>query len=352
MADPRAVADDQLNGGSVMQRAASSALGKASTVPCAIRLWLAPAVAHLLLFAPAASAATIDWVTVGDPGNACEVQSQGCFGTVTDVYRIGKYEVTNSQYVEFLNAVAATDPNGVYPGLYIAQSGTSGSFTYSVAPTAEDWPVSQVSFYDALRFANWMHNGQPTGAQSNATTEDGAYTITPAGIAANSIVRNAGASIYLTSEDEWYKAAYYDAISTTFFDYPGASNAPMTCNAPTGAANSANCGPALGQVAPVGSYPGSPGPYGAFDQGGNVLEWNEAAVGLHRVARGGHFFSNQPVELNASVQTMYAPLIVSSPPPWAGFRLASPVPVPEPGTGLLLMFGLVGLTCRRFHIAL
>jgi hypothetical protein len=47
-------------------------------------------------------------------------------------------------------------------------------------------PVNYVSFYDALRFANWLHNGQPTGAQGNATTEGGAYTIMPDGIAANS----------------------------------------------------------------------------------------------------------------------------------------------------------------------
>ena len=55
------------------------------------------------------AAVTIDWVTVGDPGNACDVQSQGCFGAVADVYRISATEVTNAQYAEFLNAVAATD---------------------------------------------------------------------------------------------------------------------------------------------------------------------------------------------------------------------------------------------------
>ncbi len=60
-----------------------------------------------------------------------------------------------------------------------------------------------VDFYDSLRFANWLHNGQPTGAQDNSTTEDGAYTITAEGIAANSITRNARATIFLTSEDEW-----------------------------------------------------------------------------------------------------------------------------------------------------
>jgi hypothetical protein len=37
--------------------------------------------------------------------------------------------------------------------------------------------VNHVSWYDAVRFANWLHNGQPTGAQDNTTTEGGAYTL-------------------------------------------------------------------------------------------------------------------------------------------------------------------------------
>jgi hypothetical protein len=59
---------------------------------------------------------TIDWVTVGEPGNACEVQpSVGCVGAVPTTYQISKYETTNAQYVEFLNAVASSgDPNGLY----------------------------------------------------------------------------------------------------------------------------------------------------------------------------------------------------------------------------------------------
>ena len=52
-------------------------------------------------FTSAASAVTIDWVTVGDPGNACDTQPQGCFGAVSYEYRIGKFEVTNAQYADF-----------------------------------------------------------------------------------------------------------------------------------------------------------------------------------------------------------------------------------------------------------
>src|SRR5438270_4393031 len=49
-------------------------------------------------------------VTVGDPGNAASVSTiagGNGFGAVNYVYQIGKFDVTASQYVAFLNAVAA-----------------------------------------------------------------------------------------------------------------------------------------------------------------------------------------------------------------------------------------------------
>ena len=67
-----------------------------------------------LLFAlPAHALVEIDWVTVGDPGNADDTHGAG-YGGVDYVYWIGKYEVTNAQYAEFLNAVAATDTYALY----------------------------------------------------------------------------------------------------------------------------------------------------------------------------------------------------------------------------------------------
>ena len=71
----------------------------------------------ILLLAPAASAeVTMDWVTVGGAGNVGDPQEscRSCgpgttFGAVSYEYQIGKYEVTNAEYTEFLNAVAATD---------------------------------------------------------------------------------------------------------------------------------------------------------------------------------------------------------------------------------------------------
>ncbi len=52
-------------------------------------------------------AVTIDMVSVGNAGNAADPLTG--YGSVSDAYAIGKYEVTIGQYSEFLNAVAATD---------------------------------------------------------------------------------------------------------------------------------------------------------------------------------------------------------------------------------------------------
>jgi len=296
-----------------------------------------------------ALAVSIDWVTVGLPGNAADEQTG--FGSVAYTYRISKYEVTNAQYVEFLNAVATTDPNGLYntemaSGLGgITRSGGSGSFQYEPISGREQMPVVFVSFYDALRFANWMHNGQLSGVQDATTTEGGTYTITPQGIADNSITRNAGANIFLPNWDEWYKAAYHDALglqTTAYFDYPAGADAQTTCGGPTGTVNHANCNNQVLDLTNVGGYTGSPSPWGTFDQGGNIWEWNEAISisGKGREIRGGSF-GDGPTALAVTTQLSDLP---SNETATEGFRLAS---IPEPGTGLLVALGMVVLSRLR-----
>jgi formylglycine-generating enzyme required for sulfatase activity len=297
-----------------------------------------------LLLASSASAVTMDWTFVGDSGNACDQQSQGCFGAVGYAYSIGTYEVTKAQYTEFLNAVAKADPGGLYHVSMdsnfggITRNGSPGSYTYSAIAGRGDIPVSSVSVYDALRFANWLQNGQPTGSQDASTTEGGAYTITAAGISNNSITRNAGAQIFLPSENEWYKAAYYDASSSSYFDYPAGSNTQTTCAAPTATANSANCNHSVGDYTNAGSYTGSASPYGTFDQGGNAWEFTETIVsGSLRKNRGGSALSDQPQYLSAAFYDSVDPSVDYV----SGFRMASAIP--EPDTGLLVIAGLLGL---------
>ena len=100
-----------------------------------------PTLSAALMLALAVSApalaVTIDWVTVGGPGNACDSQTQGCFGSVANTYRISKYETTNAQYAEFLNSVAATDTHGLYQTDMgsAARGGITGPERQGISPT-------------------------------------------------------------------------------------------------------------------------------------------------------------------------------------------------------------------------
>lgn len=297
-----------------------------------------------------ASSVAIDWSFVGDPanpGNACD-DAPICFGAVGYAYSIGTYEVTNAQYAEFLNARAVTDPLELYhPDMAstfggITRSGDDGSYSYAAIPDRAQRPVNRVSFYDALRFANWLHNGQASG-----DTETGAYTLlggTPTPSNGATVTRNPSARIFLPSEDEWFKAAYYDRSSQSYFNWPAGSNGQIACTSATSEPNSANCSFShFGDVSDVGSYTGSASPYGTFDQGGNLVEWNEAIVGTDRVLRGGTF-SDHASTLGAGSRYAADP---ASEGIYQGFRVAS---IPEPGSGLLVTTGLLGLACwHRRH---
>jgi formylglycine-generating enzyme required for sulfatase activity len=231
---------------------------------------------------------SLELVTVGDPGNAADTNG---FGAVAYLFQIGKYEVTTAQYVEFLNAKAKADPDGNLwnndmdksrsgegPRCEIRRSGEKGSYRHTVAPEFANRPVNFVSFWDAGRFCNWLHNGQGDG-----DTEDGAYTLKGyRGRDGRKVQRNPGARWFIPSEDEWYKAAYYDPHKPGgpgYWDYPTRSDAqPNRDFAGTNAANY-YAGGFLDPAHPfteAGAFSRSSGPYGTFDQAGNVFEWTDS----------------------------------------------------------------------------
>lgn len=266
----------------------------------------------LCLGIAASSAITIDTVRVGDPGNVADSASYGSPGSVGYTYNIGKYEVTAGQYCAFLNAVAKTDTYGLYNttmartdyGSGISRNGSSDNFSYTVNAAFVNRPVNYVSYWDSCRFANWLVNAQKTGAQDLTTTEDGTYYLNGyVGNDGRTIQRKAGSTWAVTSQDEWFKAAYYKGGGTDagYWLYPTHSDTAPGRDTDDVSGNNANYyysnpfpiqSPYYTTV--VGEFQNSGSAYGTFDQGGNVWEWNEAQSNVsgqnaYREWRGGGF---------------------------------------------------------------
>lgn len=280
---------------------------------------------------------TIDYVTVGAPGNAPSIQWDGGIGAVSYVYQIGKYEVTNAQYGEFLNAVAAADPYRLYRTSMstsgITRNGTAGSYTYSVTAALANHPVVHVSWFDAARFANWLANGQGSG-----DTENGSYTLNGA-FSGVPVPANPGAQVYIPSINEWYKAAFHQG-NGTYAEFANGRDAITIADA--------NYDNSIGSRTDVGSYPA--GNFGIHDMAGNVSEltsrgdYNLAAYQSDPSfipAWGGNFTS--PREGASQKNIMGADERNT-----IGFRLASVATVPEPSSVLLAaLSGCVLLILRR-----
>lgn len=121
-------------------------------------------------------AAAPELVMVGDAGNPGkkvyfhEVPNPYPRGGVAYPYRIGRSEVSNAEYAEFLNACAAeSDPHRLFDErMKIVRSGGEGAWKYAPAQGREEDGVNFVSRVNAARYCNWLTTGDAA---------QGAYTI-------------------------------------------------------------------------------------------------------------------------------------------------------------------------------
>jgi sulfatase modifying factor 1 len=302
-----------------------------------------------------AGTVSIDWVTVRDAGNLPQSGANRShsfsggdgFGAVADDYRIGRYLVTNDQYAAFLNAVAKSDPHGLYNSNMststhggITRTGESGNFSYSVKSGMGDRPVNFVSWFDAARMANWMHNGQGSGS-----TETGVYSLN--GTTADWFfpTKQANATVWIPSENEWFKAAYYDGPTGQYSLFATGRNDIITSQANYGAQSLQG---SWNTVTAVGQFRDFPSNYGTYDQSGNVYEWTDGIYEIptnpefiperRRKSRGGSWFNGTENLLRSSEFSIPAPTTEND---FTGFRLAA---VPEPAT-LVLALGGALCTC-------
>jgi hypothetical protein len=221
-----------------------------------------------------------------------------------------------------------------------------------VAADYANRPVNYFSWGDAARFVNWLSNG----AQDLSTTEDGAYYLNGANDIDSLmlVTRKTNWTWALPTEDEWYKAAYYDAANNTYYKYATGSNSdPLnTVTTPDGG-NNANykIGSSSTLGAPyyrteVGEFELSESPYGTFDQSGNVSEWLETILqtGMYEI-RGGSYSQTKTYQCSSTRQgcdPVYEGFDTY------GFRVVAAVP--EPSSLLALVtdaLSLVGFAARR-----
>jgi len=172
---------------------------------------------------------------------------------------------------------------------------------YSVKAGQENFPVVQINWSRAARFVNWLANGQGSGG-----TESGVYdmSVFNSNAFATPPSRAAIATVFLPSENEYYKAAQYDPATNGgvggYWQYGTRSDTAPASIGPPGTANSANIGAgttgASGNTVAltmattgstfdqnsiyltnVGAYTAAKSYYSLFDVDGLVYNWTEAS---------------------------------------------------------------------------
>ena len=244
------------------------------------------------------------WLRIDRPGNFSDLSTgRGC---VAQEYEIAQNEITNNEYVEFLNAVATTDDahqlfipdmsHGIAGGIQRTKSGPN--WLYEASPGMGNLPAAYISWFSLARMANWLHFGKPKGPQAIGTTEGstivGAYDTSKFEdfqsaprrhtVKSNLFQRNPGARYFIPTDDEWYKAAYYDpyrAGLNHYWRFPNRSDTPPSNSTANGfnyqTEHMGEGGPFF--ISPPGKFHAH-GYYPANDMGGNLWEWLESWRGL------------------------------------------------------------------------
>ncbi len=219
------------------------------------------------------------------------------------LFHIARCETTVGMYADYLNetAVAGGGWNERMVSTArcgITRQGEPGSFMYSVAPGREDYPVTCVSWYDAIAFLDWC-------------------------------------GLRLPAEAEWEKAfrggLFLDGDESRKMPNPlPARKYPWGDEAPdVGGVYRCNFdGPEDGfeYTSPVGSFAAFNSPYGVCDMAGNVAEWtadwystsHHAGLDGFRMVRGGSWMA-LPIACDAVTGATQLPLKESS---IMGFRAA------------------------------
>lgn len=314
------------------------------------RLALSCAALVTLLFSPRAHGGVInfgsggsqfgiEFVEIGSPGNAADPTGSPNppMGAVGYIFSLGKFEVSRGM-IEMANAEAAL-------GITMLDMTLLGG-------NGANRPATGISWFEAARFVNWLNTSQGFQAAYNFDGS-GNFQLWASSEAwqldGENLFRHKDAHYWLPSEDEWYKAAFYDPVSAAYFEFPNGKNTPPapvvsgTADDTAVYTHSEFQGPA--DVTQAGGL----SPFGIMGMGGNVAEWHETRFDplfgdpRNRTIRGG-FWSNLSPSLSSSSSAFALPDFEASN---VGFRVVSlssgVAAVPEPSWVVLLVAGIAGL---------
>ena len=287
-------------------------------------------------FGSGGNAFTMDFVTVGNPGNTADTTGDpNPAGSVAYTYRMGSYEVSEDM---------------------ITKANAAGSLGITKDARGTNKVATSISWNEAARFVNYLNvtSGSTVAYKFSTQPGDGGYNVNASitlwapgdvGYDINNPFRNSNARYFLPSENEWYKAAYYSSTGTYYDFATGSDTIPTAVASGTvGAVYNGQAGPA--DITSAGGL----SPYGTMGQGGNAWEWMESeydgvndSSGSSRGLRGGAWNSlgDSAGFLRSWARFDFDPTVESNA---LGFRVAS---VPEPSAMVLTILFSAGLVCRR-----
>lgn len=307
------------------------------------------------------------WAVIGDPGNPAydgglHGQTAGR-GSVDYTFRMSRLEVTTSQWMEYVNTFSQV-PGGVsfslptYWGATFdpTYSGPGKRWKLKDVPHAEMLPVEGISWQEAARYTNWLHNGKQSDP---ASLETGAYDTSTWGIDPTTGHRTdggrlPGAKFWIPSLDEWLKAAHYDPHKHGpgvggWWLFPHGSDELIEPGPPGVGETSAGWEPVPSHLVwyePLGAYEDTQSPWGLWDVSGGTSEWLEEwgvlsqptqrALDGARAGTEGWFFMDR-ADVIAGGARPGSPI--------GGVRIATVVPTPP--TGSIVAVLALGLVRRR-----
>ena len=264
-------------------------------VVCVAVLIAVPVLAETITFEANGQSFDIEFVEIGFPGNAADVDErfpgdQRSLGKVDYAYNISKFEASCESFNVFNNREIICQDRDAFPAFF--------------SPAV------------LIDYVNWLNDvqGYPPAYDVEFPGPGGGPIPVP--------VRNPRARFFIPNADEWHKAAYYDPVAEVYYDYATGSNTKPTAVA-QGTAPGTAVLPFVQDYAPV-DLAGGPSPFGTVGQTGNVHELEENL----RWYRWGVGTSGQPEAHRARVSTHELSGAV-------GARLVSIPPVPEPSANIL-----------------